>query len=105
MYSAVVEIPRNSISGTNHVDLIIPSYHDCVVTTPLQILWRDPGFGVMLAQAVLEVGGDDMSPAICGIEGSELAVGRNADVCERPYVKEPVFALGRIDHVDRLADA
>lgn len=59
----------------------------------------------MLAQAVLEVGGNDMSPAICGIESSELAVRRNADVCKRPYVKEPVFALGRIDHVDRLLDA
>ena len=59
----------------------------------------------MLAQAALEVGGDNVRLAVDRIEGGKLAVGGDADMGEGADIEEAVLAVGPIDDIDSPADA
>jgi hypothetical protein len=101
----VVEELGRGAPGPDDVHLILPSDDHGVVAAPLQVLGRDLGLGVVLAEAGLEVTRDDVRLTRLGVQRGELAVRADTDVGEGADVQELVLAVRGVDNVDGLSYA
>ena len=87
------------------MNLIFPSKHDCVVTAPLNVSRRSFRLGLILANLVLKIAGNDPHHAIFGVKCDVESIRRDADVFKWSIRKNTVFCFRGVDYVDGLANS